>query len=258
MYSTSFLRTPGKLQKGVARRGVPATSVSGSQIARSKSGPRKAPKPSSIGNLRGPSTTAKTSTKSHLPESGTNEAQHHGSPAQDKGRAYDNEIITLDVYDEVLRVNKEFKCARRMLITQMKFFEPHLSGPESLEGIDITLHCSIKVFKSLMQFLHEGSSDNILKVSNVISILISSEYLQVDLLTDKCLQFIVDDINEVVKRPIDFACINDKLMRRLAGLVDVQKLDEIIDIRDKLLSRIYTKKVEMMLDDENNHLSRCI
>mmetsp|Transcript_27527 Transcript_27527/g.49633 ORF Transcript_27527/g.49633 Transcript_27527/m.49633 type:complete len:431 (+) Transcript_27527:478-1770(+) len=260
MYSTSYWRSQGTQQRGVASRGVPNTSVSGSQIARSRAPLREAPKPSSIGNLSGYSITTQnqTSTQSTRPASGTNEAQHRRSPAQDKGRADDNEIITIHVCDENRKVNKDFKCAKRLLVTQMKFFELHLSGSGSFEDIDISVHCDVGVFESLMQFLHEGSSDNILEVSNVISILISSEYLQMDRLVDNCLHFIVDHINEVVNLSIDMSCISVKLMRRLAGLIDVQKLDEISDKRDKLLSRIYTNKVETMLDDENNHLSRCI
>jgi hypothetical protein len=167
-------------------------------------------------------------------------------------------MITIHVCDENRKVNKDFKCAKSLLVSQMKFFELHLSGSGSFEDIDISVHCDVGVFESLMLFLNSGTSEYILEVSNVISILISSEYLQMERLVDDCLQFIVNHINEVVNLSIDMACISPKLMRKLASLIDVQKLDEISDRRDKLLSRIYTNKVEAMMDDETNHLSRCI
>jgi hypothetical protein len=63
-----------------------------------------------------------------------------------------------------------------------------------------------------------------LDVTNVISILISSDFLRMEGLVEECIQFIVTHVNEVVKLPIDMSCINANLLRSLAEKVEVPSL----------------------------------
>lgn len=67
----------------------------------------------------------------------------------------------------------------------MKYFEKYLTEATSVEDIDISVHCDIKIFEWLMKYLklkesNQFSSDEIipkLDIKNVISILISSDFL---------------------------------------------------------------------------------
>jgi len=69
----------------------------------------------------------------------------------------------------------------------MKYFEKYLTEATSVEDIDISVHCDIKIFEWLMRYLKFKESDSQfqskdepipkLDIKNVISILISSDFL---------------------------------------------------------------------------------
>lgn len=65
-------------------------------------------------------------------------------------------------------------------------------------------------------------------------------------------------MGEVVKLPIDMNCLNAKLLTRIAELTPVDELDTVRDRKDKLVSRLYMKKLELLLEDEINILHRCV
>ena len=52
----------------------------------------------------------------------------------------------------------------------------------------------------------------------------------------------------IVKLPIDFGCIHDALLGRLAAKITTDELDGISDARDKLVGRVYMKKLEVFLE----------
>ena len=51
-------------------------------------------------------------------------------------------------------MNKDFKCDKVLLISNMKYFEKYLSDSKSLDDIDISVHCDIGIFDWLMCFIH--------------------------------------------------------------------------------------------------------
>lgn len=55
-------------------------------------------------------------------------------------------------------MNKDFTCARDVLIKEMEYFSNYLSSPESQqwEEVDINVHCDINVFEWLMQYVKQG------------------------------------------------------------------------------------------------------
>ena len=55
-----------------------------------------------------------------------------------------------------------------------------------------------------------------LDLKNVISILISSEFLGMDKLVTVCVDYVVSKLNEVVWLPIDMSCLNQKLLSTIA------------------------------------------
>lgn len=71
----------------------------------------------------------------------------------------------------------------------MKYFEKHLKATDSAEDIDISVHCDIKIFEWLMNYLH--STYPKLEVSTVIPILISADFLIMERLIDDCIMFLV-------------------------------------------------------------------
>lgn len=132
-------------------------------------------------------------------------------------------MIVIHVFDENRKVNKDFTCEKDLLVVHMKYFEKYLTEATSVEDIDISVHCDIKIFEWLMRYLkmkdqqqnqvpHEENQQHSnvpkLDIKNVISILISSDFLQMKVLVDECINFVVDNIHDVVRLPIDMNCLN--------------------------------------------------
>jgi len=125
----------------------------------------------------------------------------------------------------------------------MKYFESYLKDTENNEDIDIRVHCDVNIFAWLMSYIKEEEKP-ILDLKNVISILISSEFLGIAHLVDICIDFVAQRLADVVRLPIDMSCLNDKLISKLAPRVTIETLAFVRDRKDKLESRIYSKKVE--------------
>ena len=76
-------------------------------------------------------------------------------------------------------------------------------------------------------------------------------------LVDECIDFVSKYIEDVIKLPIDMSCLNPRLLKKLACQFDIEKLDLIKDRKDKLVSKLYTKKLEALLEEERNILQLC-
>eukprot|EP00826_Nyctotherus_ovalis_P061252 TRINITY_DN8699_c0_g2_i3.p1 TRINITY_DN8699_c0_g2~~TRINITY_DN8699_c0_g2_i3.p1 ORF type:complete len:485 (+),score=134.76 TRINITY_DN8699_c0_g2_i3:536-1990(+) len=160
-------------------------------------------------------------------------------------------------------MEKDFKCDKHTLLSQMKYFEKfqpvNSSGSTALEDLDISVHCDIQIFEWLMKYLqHPQMQTKSLEVANVISILISAEYLQMPRLVESCIEFVKSNLGEVLKLPIDTNCIAPNILKKLASMIRVEELDELKDRKDKLLSKLYMKKLELLLEDETHSLLRCV
>jgi hypothetical protein len=70
----------------------------------------------------------------------------------------------------------------------MKYFEKYLSESKNIEDIDISVHCDINIFDWLMRYIHK--KDPKLEIKNAISILISSDFLQMAHLVDESVKFV--------------------------------------------------------------------
>ena len=88
-----------------------------------------------------------------------------------------------------------------------------------------------------------------LELTNVISICISSEFLGIDILVENCIIFIAKHLGDIVNLPIDLNCLNVKIVRRLAEKVPVKQLASLKDKKDKLLSKLYHKKLETLIQE---------
>jgi hypothetical protein len=84
----------------------------------------------------------------------------------------------------------------------------------------------------------------ILDLKNVISILISSDFLQMQELVNECISYVVSNLHDVVRLPIDMGCLNKELIMQISLKVPMAKLDKLVDKRDKLTSKLFSKKLE--------------
>jgi hypothetical protein len=64
----------------------------------------------------------------------------------------------------------------------------------------------------------------VLDLKSVISILISCNFLRMEQLVKECISFVVSNIHDVVRLPINMTCINDQLIARIADRMPMQML----------------------------------
>ena len=107
-----------------------------------------------------------------------------------------------------------------------------------------------------MNYVH--SRNPVLDVKLAVSILISSDFLQMKDLVNKTTNYISQNLQEIINLPIDMSCINSQLVAKLASCVDLQVLDQLEDKKDKLRSRLYMKKLELILNEPKALLQRCV
>ena len=74
----------------------------------------------------------------------------------------------------------------------MKYFERYLSDSKSADDIDISVHCDINIFDWLMRYIHR--KEPVIEVKNSVSILISSDFLQMDELVEEALNYVARKI----------------------------------------------------------------
>ena len=125
----------------------------------------------------------------------------------------------------------------------MKYFDN-----KNIDDIDISVHCDINIFDWLMRYIHK--KDPRLEIKNAISILISSDFLQMAHLVEESSNFVAANIHEIISLPIDMNCLNSTLVKRLAELISIHDLNVLKDKKDKLTSKIYMKKLEILFEDE--------
>ncbi|XP_060548600.1 SANT and BTB domain regulator of class switch recombination isoform X2 [Pantherophis guttatus] len=102
--------------------------------------------------------------------------------------------------------------------------------------------------------LQEPSSENdpisLNEPSNVISILISSEFLKMDSLVEKCINYCHKNMSTIVATPCNMNCINANLLTRITDLFTHNEVEEVKDKRDKFKSKLFCKKIERLFDPE--------
>ena len=83
----------------------------------------------------------------------SNKASTNQPPAPTDSSGVEN--ISIHVFDENRKSDKIFKCDKQMLIKYMKYFEKYLTEASSVDDIDISVHCDIKIFEWLIKYLHQ-------------------------------------------------------------------------------------------------------
>jgi len=77
-------------------------------------------------------------------------------------------------------------------------------------------------------------------------------------LVEESLSFVGKNLAEIIVLPIDMNCLSSVLVKRLAQKVDLEHLEKMKDKRDKLKSKIYMKKLELVFEKPENVLTRCV
>uniref|UniRef100_A0A665TKP3 Si:ch211-189k9.2 n=1 Tax=Echeneis naucrates TaxID=173247 RepID=A0A665TKP3_ECHNA len=166
-----------------------------------------------------------------------------------------NPNMVIHVCDETKNLKQDFTCPRDLLVKEMRYFAEYLSvDAQRWEEVDISVHCDVQIFDWLMNYVRrnsagEGNKDKPrLEPSNVISILISSEFLKMDTLVEECIQYCHKHMSAIVATPCNMNCINSNLATRIAELFNHNEADDIRDKKDKFKSKLFQKKIECLFD----------
>ncbi|XP_062912047.1 SANT and BTB domain regulator of class switch recombination isoform X3 [Mobula hypostoma] len=165
--------------------------------------------------------------------------------------------VVIHVCDEAKNLKRDFVCPRNLLVSEMKYFAEYLSvDAQRWQEVDISVHCDVHIFAWLMSYVkkklkHQGQAEQPeLEPSNVVSILISSEFLKMDSLVEECIQYCHKNMSAIVATPCNMNCINGTLATRIIDLFTHNEADEVKDRKDKFKSKIFCKKIERLFDPE--------
>ena len=114
--------------------------------------------------------------------------------------------VVIHVCDEGKKKTQDFKCERELLMVHMKYFEKYLADQKCIDDLDISVHCDIHIFEWLMNYVH--SRNPALDIKLAVSILISSDFLQMAPLVQQTSEYIAQNLQDIINLPIDMSCIN--------------------------------------------------
>lgn len=158
-----------------------------------------------------------------------------------------------------------FKCEKNLLCEKMKFFDLYNKealktnkGTSGIEDLDISISCQISLFKWLIKYIHNHEVINKISYKNVHQILISAEFLIMPELIDECLDYIKDNISDVIEKSDTIPTYKSHIAKKLARKIPIEVLDRLHDPKDVLVSRLYKKKLEIFFEENENLLQRCM
>ncbi|XP_029668048.1 uncharacterized protein KIAA1841 homolog isoform X1 [Formica exsecta] len=189
----------------------------------------------------------------------------HKERDKEKNKIYKKSLendVEIHVCDEDKNIKKNFRCPQKLLIQKMCYFADVTAG-QKLDEIDISVHCDVVIFDWLMRWVKKDiikkSEWPVLEASNVIPIMVSACFLQMEPLLENCLQYCHDNMSDILKTSTILSCLDDNLLTRLAELFTNEDVEMLKDKKDKIQSRLFCKLimslVETTPDNKKGHYS---
>ncbi|XP_065666507.1 SANT and BTB domain regulator of class switch recombination isoform X7 [Hydra vulgaris] len=157
---------------------------------------------------------------------------------------------------------RDFKCSGYLLLKEMPYFRDYLSlshqwSHHQWSNIDITVHCDVNIFQWLINYIKKKSGEELkLDVNNIVPLLLSSEFLRMNSLVKKCINFCCSHLNDVIAASNNMHGISDKIVYRIASRFDQRQIYQLQDNDDKFKSRLFRVKLdEIFKPDYSTELS---
>ncbi|XP_014243639.1 uncharacterized protein KIAA1841 homolog isoform X1 [Cimex lectularius] len=163
--------------------------------------------------------------------------------------------IDIQVCDELRHKTKMFKCPRDMLLAKMQYFADVTSG-QKLEDMDISVHCDLTIFEWLMKWVKHTTPDNkpALFIQNVVQVLVSATFLQMEPLISECIAFLRQNVDEVIRTASsNLSCLNDTVITKIADALTNVEVDAMNDPKDKIQSRLFCKLIIFLASKTNDY-----
>lgn len=139
MFLSSYRRPPSAYNRAPPIRQSQSSVISGTSLSRSRGIKQQESKPNVSTPQRQPLPNFIRPSPSYLPEPSRTPVIRQSTPGQD-------EDITIHVCDEAKKIEKDFKCPKSVLVSKMKYFESHLQNCQSVEDLEISVHCDVDIF----------------------------------------------------------------------------------------------------------------
>ncbi|XP_059489230.1 SANT and BTB domain regulator of class switch recombination [Neocloeon triangulifer] len=179
--------------------------------------------------------------------------RHQEKAAKAKHKINSNAEVEIHVCDEVKGLKKTFKCPQALLVSEMGYFAEVTAG-QKLDEMDISVHCDVANFEWLMSWVRREPNEKELwpklDCSNVVAVLTSAAFLQMEELLEECLKFCHSRANELLAGPANLACINDSILSRLSGLFSNREVEQLRDRKDRLQGRLFCKLIAALAEPE--------
>lgn len=123
--------------------------------------------------------------------------------------------------------------------------------------MDISVHCDIQIFEWLMKWIKKGSNvDHCPQLDpiNVIPILVSASFLQMEPLLLDCLSFCHSRLTDIVRFSSNLSCLNDSIVSRLAAMFTNAELEMVRDKKERIIPRLWTKMLQSLCEPESQAL----
>ncbi|XP_037934776.1 uncharacterized protein KIAA1841 homolog [Teleopsis dalmanni] len=191
------------------------------------------------------------------------ESEHITKTETIKSESQKEAEVVIHVCDEAKKVSCDFYCPKNLLVSKMGYFADVTAG-QKLEEMDISVHCEVQIFEWLIKWVkytnaieHEHPSTTSLldpgpqlDASNVIQILVSASFLQMEPLIQDCLSYCHSHLSEVVRTANNLACLNDALIIRLAAMFTNEELEKVRDKKERITPRLWTKFIQSLCEPE--------
>lgn len=159
----------------------------------------------------------------------------------------------------------------------MCYFAEVTAG-QKLDEMDISVHCDIVIFDWLMRWVKKDiikkSEWPVLEPNNVIPIMVSASFLQMEPLLEDCFTYCYQNMHDILKTSTILSCLNDTLLtrfdkiivchiyhlsshliffHRLANVFSNSDVESLKDKRDKIQSRLFCKLIQALTEAVPNN-----
>eukprot|EP01105_Mastigella_eilhardi_P028429 TRINITY_DN935_c0_g1_i2.p1 TRINITY_DN935_c0_g1~~TRINITY_DN935_c0_g1_i2.p1 ORF type:complete len:468 (+),score=124.08 TRINITY_DN935_c0_g1_i2:1379-2782(+) len=168
--------------------------------------------------------------------------------------------IVIHVVDKSTGQLRDFRCDRDVLCQSTTYFRELLAQHEV---VDVTVHCNVTIFAWLVQYIHACAPAQrpTLDVKNVITVLISAEYLGIAQLVDECLDVVKQRIGDIAELRINMNTLPTHVQESIAKLFSVEDVECAMAVGTpnfcQFADTLFLHKIPALIAKPGNALHKC-
>eukprot|EP00892_Ulva_mutabilis_P008694 jgi/Ulvmu1/6197/UM028_0053.1 len=175
-------------------------------------------------------------------------------------------VIAITVYDEGRKHYEKFECESKSFLSSMRYFRDHVKSVQNTKDFQLSVYCDVSVFSWLISYIKNPDAQR-LDDHNIIAILVSSSFLQMDKLVAECTKYISRRCCQLLSAGVELASVSDDLLRKVSQEIHVRDMEALwaafcssgsVD-SDKVtfINKLYRLKMDNLLRTRNTAVLRC-